>query len=200
MKKIMLSSIVLLFITNLLAQKNTILVYGNIGYENKKEDFSDTKANFSFAPGIGYQFHKNWTTGIRFQVASSKQTRISPSGENSFKYSEFGLGPFLRYTKTLSNIFSIFGQVEGGFGAAKDRYNGTITNEYRGFQSNLFPAIVINVYKGLALNFDIGGVSYNWSKYKDGYALQRTVALNFGKTVNIGISKNINLRKETKPF
>jgi hypothetical protein len=200
MKKIILSSIVLLFITNLLAQKNTLLVYGNIGYENKKEGFSDTKANFSFAPGIGYQFHKKWTTGIRFQLASSKQIRTNPGEENSFTYREFGLGPFLRYTKILNNTFSIFGQIEGGFGAAKDKYNGTITDEYRGFQSNIFPAIAINVHKGLALNFDIGGIAYNWSKYKDGYALQKTVALNFGKTVNIGISKNFNFKKETKPF
>jgi hypothetical protein len=200
MKKIILSSIVVFIMTDLMAQKNTFLVYGNIGYENKKEGFSNIKSNFTFAPGIGYQFHRNWTTGIRFQNTSSKDVRTFPSGENVIKYSEFGLGPFLRYTKTLNNTFSIFGQIEGGYGAAKDRYNGTTTDEYRGFQSSLFPAIAIHVHKGLALNVDIGGVSYNWSKYKDGYALQRTVAFNFGKTVNIGVSKNFNLKKVTKPF
>jgi hypothetical protein len=200
MKKIIIISIFILSIGESMAQKNSLLVYGNIGFENKKEGFSNIKSNFTFAPGIGYQFHRNWTTGLRFQSASSKEVRTYPGGENVFQFTEFGLGPFLRYTKTFTNMFSIYGQIEGGFGAAKDKTNGTITNEYRGFQSNLFPAIAINLHKGLALNFDIGGISYNWSKYKDGYALQRTVAFNFGKTVNIGISKNFNLKKETKPF
>lgn len=195
MKKIIILSILILCINKLIAQKNTLLLYGNIGFENKKEGFSNIKSNFTFAPGIGYQFHRNWTIGLRFQAASSKEVRTYPGGENVIKYNEFGLGPFLRYTKTLNNTFSIFGQIEGGFGAAKDRYNGTTTDEYRGFQSNLFPAIAIHVHKGLALNVDIGGIAYNWSKYKDGYALQRTVAFNFGKTINIGVSKNFNLKK-----
>ncbi len=58
-----------------------------------------------------------------------------------------------------------------------------------GMYAKLFPAVFINVKDGFGLNFDFGGLSYGSLKPKDGDS-RNNFGLNFGKTINIGISKN----------
>lgn len=201
MKKTLLIAALCMPGSLLFAQKNTLLVFGNVGYHNTTHQGTDNKeSSFNFNPGVGYQFSDHWTAGIRADINSAKSDNFINTGIGvtpiKYKYSETGVGPFVRYSKSLSDIFSVYGQVEAGFGSGKDKYNGVTATKYTGFRSNLFPAIGINLHKGFALNADFGGLSYNTSKVKGTSGSTNTFDFTFGSTIKIGVSKNFSFKKK----
>lgn len=173
------------------AQKGTILVGGNIAYTSEKIDreIESVKNNtFEFSPKVGYQFHDNWTAGVEFSVQSSK-TEI---GEAEGKANNFKTGAFVRYTLPLSETFSFFADLGAGFQNQKSKNyeNGLLVsdNKVDGFYAGLTPALFINMKKGFGLNFSIGGLGYETLNYDA--ADYNKFSFNFGKTFNIGVSKN----------
>ncbi|QLC66338.1 porin family protein [Flavobacterium sp. LPB0248] len=175
------------------AQKGTILVGGNIGYSSEKTDreIASAKNNvFQFSPKIGYQFHDNWTAGVEFSVVSSKSTL----GEGEGKANNFKTGAFVRYTMPLNETFSVFADLGAGFQNQKFKNyeNGSLVsdNKANGFYTGITPALFINMKKGFGLNFSIGGLGYETLNYDNDNVDYSKFFVNFGKTVNIGISKN----------
>jgi hypothetical protein len=174
------------------AQKGTILVGGNIGYSSQTADNDLVKRKsdlFSFSPKIGYQFNDNWTIGGEFAVSSSKET----NGESVGKYKEFKYGAFVRYSVPLSPTFSVFADLGAGFQNQQTKtYDGAIAKKYKadGIYVGITPALFINMKKGFGLNFSIGGLGYETFDYEINGTDVRKFYFNFGKTVNIGISKN----------
>lgn len=179
------------------AQKGSILVGGNIEYTSTNSDsrFGDTKENtFGFSPRVGYQFNDNWTVGGEFSVASSKVE----SGSEENKINAFRLGAFLRYSVPLSSTFSVFADLGAGFQNYKNKTyttmgNNTITSSKAkadGMYVGITPALFINMKKGFGLNFSIGGLGYQTLSFDNNGPDVNEFYFNFGKTVNIGISKN----------
>jgi hypothetical protein len=177
------------------AQKGTILVGGNISYSSEKieREVSPTKTDaFAFSPKVGYQFHENWTAGAEFSLTSSKTTNEGSYG----KYNAYKVGAFVRYTVPLNETFSVFADLGIGYQNQKDKSyeNGTLisTNEGNGIYTGITPALFINMKKGFGLNFSIGGLGYETLNYDiSGSDVDYSkFFVNFGKTVNIGISKN----------
>jgi hypothetical protein len=175
------------------AQKGTILVGGNIGYTSDTYDYQSNKVkatSFDFSPKAGYQFDDNWTVGAEFKVSSSKQEGdLNKTKSNSFK-----AGAFVRYTVPLSETFSVFGDLGAGF---QNRRNKSYENDRLisdakadGMYVGLTPALFINMKKGFGLNFSIGGLGYETLSYDNNGVDVKSFYFNFGKTVNIGISKN----------
>lgn len=195
MKRLFISALALGMTSFAFAQKNTVLVGGNVGFESTKNNASDSKTNsFNVNPFVGYQFTDNWTAGVVGIAEFSKQ---EPFGSfDNRQVSKFGGGPFIRYTKELSNIFSVFGQLQGTFAGGNVKTENTvggstISTETKTSYLNarLFPAVFVNVSKGFGLNLDFGGVYFDQTKPKNVDATN-TIGFNFGRTVNIGISKN----------
>ncbi|MOA63696.1 hypothetical protein D3C78_1895110 [compost metagenome] len=58
--------------------------------------------------------------------------------------------------------------------------------------ASLTPALFINMKRGFGLNFSIGGINYDNLDGKND-PKQDHFGFNFGKTLNIGISKNFGL-------
>lgn len=188
------------------AQKGTILVGGNVGFTSEKQDFggaTENKVNnFEFSPKVGYQFTDNWTAGIEAGIGSSKteNTDVNEFGvittENKNK--AFSAGAFVRYTRPLSETFSVFADLGAGFQGIKQTgfaTDGTITvtnpeRKASGFYVGVTPAIFINVKKGFGLNFNIGGLGYQTMNYDNNGGDNSAFYFNFGQTLNIGISKN----------
>jgi hypothetical protein len=178
------------------AQKGSILVGGNIEYTSKTTDFQvgEAKANkFSFSPKVGYQFNDNWTVGGEFTVASSKKD----NGLVENKTNGFRLGAFVRYSVPLSATFSVFADMGAGFQNLKDKTYTTVGNttttakmKADGMYVGITPALFINMKKGFGLNFSIGGLGYETLSYDNNGPDVNDFYFNFGKTVNIGISKN----------
>lgn len=184
MKKVLFFALAFVSISQAVkAQTGSILVGGSIDFSSTKGPTSLTTikhTNFDFNPTVGYQFSDNWTAGVVGDIGSSKYTTSS----STIKGNSFGVGPFVRYAKSLSNIFAIYGQVQGVFGADK---MGDIKSTTANISA--FPAVFINVKDGFGLNFTVGGISYGSSKPSGGSATN-TFGLTFGKTVGIGLSKN----------
>ncbi|MHC0443897.1 outer membrane beta-barrel protein [Flavobacterium sp. 3-218] len=177
------------------AQKGTVLVGGDISYNSNKIDREDAPAKtdaFAFSPKVGYQFHENWTAGVEFALVSSKSTL----GEGEGKSNEYKIGAFVRYTYPLSETFSVFADLGAGFKSQKDKgYDDGLLqyeNKGNGFYTGLTPALFINMKKGFGLNFSIGGLGYETLSYdNDGNDVDSSqFYFNFGKTINIGVSKN----------
>lgn len=200
MKKLILALLAVSTITAANAQKNSILVYGSAGANFDNDNMSQSNApsitkpwtdvdvnnkSYFFAPGIGYQFNRNMTIGIQGAYSSAKtewlqnQTHLNwPTAKTAIETDEWTVGAFYRYTKYLSTLFSVYGQVNAGYVQGDVELSETVPNifgantlqtnastEYNGFQGEIFPAFAINVHKGWALNFGFGGIRYRSLSY-----------------------------------
>lgn len=219
MKKILLLTASVIISTMGFAQKGTVLVGGNV--EFKKTDnllilaltseTNGTSRSSELAPHIGYQFSEKLTAGATISVISSKYENVRDvyypgvgymNFETTSKGKDWVMGPFLRYTEKLSDIFSVFGQLEGLYMSGKRDW-GTKTSSpesptqlvreetsFNGVRLRLFPAVFVNVKKNFGLNLSIGGIEYQKYGQKDSDKKPSSFGLSFGKTASIGISKN----------
>ena len=199
MKKLLMSASLLAITTIAVnAQTGSILVGGNVDISSSKvsstpDDYHQN--SISFNPTIGYQFTNNLTAGVTGILTSNKNSQ----GNIAVKNSGFNAGPFIRYSTPLSNVFSVYGQLQATFGSGKttNTNNSTTTTSNKVTTSNigLFPAVFINLKNNFGLNFNIGGISYGSSK-PSGQNSFNTFNLNFGRTGSIGISKNFGRGKK----
>lgn len=179
------------------AQKGTVLVLGNVGYSSQKSDvslgISPTQKSFNFSPKVGYQYNDNWTVGVESYISNSKQTYTS--GE--YKSNNFSVGGFVRYTKPLGELFSVYADLGTGYhNAEQTQYYGGLdpflsTTKANGFYVGLTPALLLNISKGFGLNFNIGGLGYNNlnNSTNNGNDTQN-FNFSFGQSFSVGISKN----------
>jgi hypothetical protein len=193
MKKIVLVA-TLAFFGMANAQKSTLLVGGNIGLSSEKTEFaggSEMKSNnFEFSPTVGYQFTDNWTAGLNATIGNGK---TETPGTTEVKTNEFKIGPFLRYAQPLGGVFSVYGDFGLGYQKLKSESGSVTTSDSNGMYVGFTPALFINFKNSFGLNFSIGGIGYSTLKDSDADVKQNSFDFNFGKTVNIGISKNFNL-------
>ena len=179
------------------AQEGTILVGGNVGLSSDK--IGDNKeSSFEFSPTVGYQFNENMTIGIQTSILNSKEDVSTVVGNgivlSEQKINTLKVGAFYRYTKPLSELFSVFADVSAGYQAAKAEYainNISYEEKSNGFYAGITPALFINMKNSFGLNFSIGGIQYSSLKSDTTPSVKSSsFDFNFGKTVNIGISKN----------
>ncbi len=176
MKKLLVAVVIL--VTSIVsAQKNSILLGGNVGFSSEK--IGDSKLeNFEFSPKVGYQFSDKWTAGVEGSIMNVKTTVMD-------KTEKYKIGGFVRYSTPLSEIFSFY--TDFGVG-----YQNTSLNKAKGMYASLTPALFINMKNGFGLNFSIGGINYDNLDGKNDPRQER-FGFNFGKTVNIGVSKNFGI-------
>jgi len=176
MKKLLL--VIALFIATITnAQKGSILLGGNVGFASEK--IGDSKStSFEFSPKVGYQFADNWTAGIEGTIGT-----LNVKGFE--KTENYKIGGFVRYSTPLSETFSFYTDLGAG-------YQNTSLNNAKGIYASLDPGLFINMKRGFGLNFSIGGVKYDNLDGKNDPRQER-FGFNFGKTFNIGISKNFGL-------
>lgn len=137
------------------AQKGTILVSGNMGYNSQiSGDLASSPRikNFNFSPKVGYQYNDNWTVGVESSINSYKYVNSQELNNNGFL-----LGGFLRYSKPLSEILSAY--ADFGIGYQYIKYwdvtgnNSTMsTTKENGFYTGVTPAIYLNLKKNFGLN------------------------------------------------
>ena len=176
MKKLLL--VVALFVATISnAQKGSLLLGGNVGFDSEKIGESKS-TNFEFNPKVGYQFTDKWTLGVEGSIAS-----VHPAGFD--KYENYKIGAFTRYSVPLSETFAVYGDLGAGYQSAS-------INGAKGMYAKLTPALFINMKNGFGLNFSIGGINYDNIDGKNDPRQER-LGFDFGKTLNIGISKNFGL-------
>lgn len=184
------------------AQKGTVLVAGHVGFSSEKSEptgSEETTNSFEFAPKVGYQFHDNWTVGIEAGIGTAKSEESNAVETEENKVNAFSAGAFVRYTRPLTDIFSVFADLGVGFQNEKYTTSSSATvgdvvtstsstSKANGMYIGITPAVLVNVKNGFALNFSFGGLGYETMNTDD--VDNSAFAFNFGQTVNIGISKN----------
>ncbi|WP_417429790.1 porin family protein [Halpernia sp.] len=206
MKKLLLVGAIALF-SAVSAQKNSLLIGGNIGYNTSKTtvgsnpSINATSDQFSFNPLIGYQFADHLTAGVKFGVSTSKDTfNYTNNLSGTQKTNSFTYGVFGRYTIPLSDLFAVYGDLyvfgmngkitTPSFNGTGITYSDTKTN---GYGISLVPNIFINLKNSFKLNFNIGGLNYTHNEIKGVDNKTNQFGFQFGKGAVVGISKNFKL-------
>jgi hypothetical protein len=129
---------------------------------------------------------------INYEYSNFPEIIVSP-----VTISKIGYGTFVRYTHKLNSTFFITGQFE--FETYNQLYRveqSNIETKQKPLRIELMPQIGINIYKNFCLNFDMGGFLYSKSNGVNGNVEYNGYEFNFGKVINIGISKNIFVTKK----
>lgn len=179
------------------AQAGSWLLFGQAGvsansYDGAAGPGSPANAtNWYATPGLGYQFDNHWTLGL-FGEYGYTGTKATGTGQPRLGSNGWQAGVFVRYTENLNKIFSVFGQFNGGFTHGNMTTDGKVNtnSRYNGFDLNFTPFIAVNVHKGLALNFAIGGIGYMNKAYENVNNSNGSFNLSFGQQFSWGISKN----------
>jgi hypothetical protein len=128
------------------AQKNSILVSGNFGFNSATNAADVSTTTINFAPRLGYEFKENMTIGLNFGYASSKTGDAAATSAINF-------GPFFRYNMPLGDIFSIYTDVYANYSSlSNDR--GT------GFNFGVTPGVMAKLGKGWATTFNFANLGY----------------------------------------
>lgn len=198
MKKILVLALVILSVGSIAtAQTGSVLLYGRAGVSSTKNNATDVKTSqIIFNPGIGYQFNANWAVGAEVGVESAKSESTTGAVTTTIKEPAFAVGPFLRYTKSLSSLFNVYGQLNLNYLSGKttteiNTPSSSNTSRWNGFGAKFTPALSINVNNGCALTFDVGGIEYRTRKgTASGSKSYNEFDLNFGRAISIGLLKN----------
>lgn len=203
MKKLVLLAAVVFGLTTMNAQKNSILLGGNVGYshtENKTGGSKDKVDSYDWSPYLGYQFSDHFTIAaqVSFQKSDLDKNQLTDLSLTSGDLKTTKIGGFIRYTQPLSETFAIYGDLGAGWQETKTKgkyENPSVNYEQKadGFYIGFKPALFINFKNNFGLNFSIGGIEYNHLKEKKSDSKSNGVDVTFGNAFNIGISKNFAL-------
>lgn len=176
------------------AQKGSILVSGSVNYTSTSSgntQSTDYKF-FSFSPRVGYQFADSWTVGIESSLSQTKYTVDNTNYEN--KVNNYSVGSFLRYSKSLTDVFSLFADLGLGIQNRKESLSTESVSfpdvKANGFYANIQPLLHLKVKNNFGLNFGLGGISYNSLDYKESGEKVNNFNINFGQAFTVGIQKN----------
>jgi hypothetical protein len=145
------------------AQQKSILAYGGIDGGN---------GEYNLDLGIGYQFDQSLTAGINIMNQSDGYAGTSAPVK-------FMAGPFLRYTKPMTQLISLYGQADLSFGSG---------NSVSATSLNFTPGAQINIKNGLALTMNLGNIS--WYRTSSGSVSASNNYFNLGRGFMFGIQKN----------
>ena len=162
------------------AQPNTLLVYGN-GLINSQRLPTGNTYSYAFAPGVGYQWDKNWTAGLNLDFTQSNVN--TPITSTAF-------GPFVRYTIPLAGPFVFYGQLNTNY--IHSNLDGV---RYQGVQAMLFPAIGVDLKNSFALNFAVGSISFSSQGAIGGPGTLSNFNFGIASGAGFGLSKNFGLRR-----
>ena len=204
MKKLLLALLAVGGFASANAQKNTVLLYGNAGYASSTVDYgfaSYRSQSWGVNPGIGYQFSNHMTIGLQGGY-NNMRTPAGDATNSTTLNKDWSVGGFWRYTHYVGNIFFIYNQMQLSYVAGSVETEG-INNRtnYSGVTGSWFPAIGAFVHKGLALNFNMGGVGFasvngDASSINNPAVSRNDFAITMGRQINMGVSLNIGCKSK----
>lgn len=205
MKKIILSLAAVASLSAANAQKlGDVFVNGSIGYHYSSEEVNagttsvngPVSHNFQLMPSIGYQFNNNWGAGLAFQYGYNRATANQSGVDVKTTTNIFGVGPFLRYTKHLSPMFFVNGQLNAMYVTGKSTSEAagvtSTSGRQNGVDVNVMPSIGINVTRRLALTGAFGRLGYATVKNEDpsnsnNYLRTNAFDATFGREFMLGL-------------
>ena len=178
------------------AQPHSILLYGNVGFSTHTDEMKNNNMNWQVNPGIGYQFHQNWTVGLDLMWGQSSSKADGDTARLTDNMYHFGA--FLRYQHPImnSNMFFWIGQLNVGYQGQYTTLGSLPSyNKANGIYANVIPMLGMNLGSGFALNFQLGGIGISTMKQSDVPAgvtanTATNFDLTFGQYFMFGLTKN----------
>jgi len=179
-------------------EPRSILLYGDLGLHTTTQPTpgspltTQKTTGWNVTPGVGYQFNHNWTVGGNIgwrQDAVKSATGVKTNVNN------YTGGAFARYSQYIrrSEIFFWFAQYNFSYQGGYTTVAGNpAVDKHNGISTSLIPALGINVGRGLALNFGIGGIVYSTDKMDGATYSTNKFDIAFGQEFTMGLSKNFN--------
>ncbi len=195
MKKLILALLAAGTVVTANAQEpRSILLYGDVGLHQQRLPSLQKNTTWNATPGVGYQFNHNWTVGVNI---SWGQDATKTSAGDKTTMNMYGAGAFARYSQYIrrSEIFFWFAQYEFSYVGGYTTMGGNpATDKYNGVYTRLYPAIGVNVGRGIAMNFSVGGLDYTTTKGDGATYSNNNLNFTFGRFdhFNFGLSKNFN--------
>jgi outer membrane protein assembly factor BamA len=193
MKKLILALLAMGTLATANAQEpHSILLYGDATLATNRDATLNKHTDWDAHIGMGYQFNHNWTLGL--SVMWGQNAIKDPTGSSNTD-NLYMVGPFARYSHYIrkSETFFWYSQLDFDYAGGYHTNDGNpATAKHTGVYVGLFPALGINVGRGLCLNFNIGGINYATDKLTTATNSDNSFNFNFGRQANIGISKNFN--------
>jgi hypothetical protein len=194
MKKLILAFLTVGAIATANAQEpKSLLLYGDLGYNTVSDSLLNKHYIWDVTIGLGYQFSPHWTVGGNISWAQNiykDGATFVETVDNTYK-----IGPFARYSHYLCNSEIFFWYAHWDFlyqGGYTTSGGDAATNKHTGIYTGIYPALGINVCRGLCLNFSIGGIGYSTDKFSNANYSSDGFNFTFGHQMNVGISKNFN--------
>ncbi len=193
MKKLILALLAAGTIATANAQEpHSILLYGDVSLSTVRNSSQIKTTTWDASPGVGYQFNHNWTLGLSIMWGQDA-TKDSSGHKNTFN--KYRVGPFARYSHYIgkSETFFWYSQLDFDYQGGYHTAEGNPADfKHNGVYVGIYPALGINVGRGLCLNFAVGGLNYETDKYDGATYSTNTFNFSFGQQMNVGISKNFN--------
>ncbi len=143
-------------------------------YKNSSTNTPPTKntsSGFSINPQIGFLLNDKFCIGISVPFSNSYATYnngFSPALKTNF--TSYGLAPYARYYKGLSDKFYFFANASIGFGLTNASSKNTAGLAYKGsgyyYSSGLNFGLLYFISPKVALETTLAGVNYYHSGYK----------------------------------
>ena len=216
MKKLLLIVVAVCSIISASAQKGTLSIYGNVGAGNENNAIDDNAISFNsnyetfrFNPGIGYQLSEKLIVGLRGGIGVTNRYDTPHWGDEK-NVGQLNGGIFCHYLKPLGSIFFIYLHADVSYVYSEvyeDPYNAEVrTIRSKDINVRIYPAIGANIYRGWAIHLNAGGITYAtnissaYSRHNDPipfYPQFGNVFTNLGERIQIGVSKNIRVHRNT---
>ena len=193
MKKLILALLAMGMIATASAQEpKSILLYGDATLKTDRTPSLLKLTNWDANIGIGYQFNHNWTLGLNIMWG---QNATKDSAGHNNTDNNYRVGPFARYSHYIrkSETFFWYSQLDFDYAGGYHTNDGNpATRKHTGVYVGLYPALGINVGRGLCLNFSVGGLNYSTDKVQSATYSDNQFNFTFGTQAHVGLSKNFN--------
>ncbi len=161
--------------------KGDTFITGAIGYTSAKQNNFEESA-FTVAPSVGYFVSPNIAVGARVGYTNGKAEDTFASVTVNEEVETANAGLFGRYYTTPASRFSLFGELNVNYSAAKYTENNGVTSmaaKYNGFNFGIAPGVNYFINKNFALEAAVGVLSYSTMK-EDVAGAEAVDTFNFG--------------------
>jgi len=183
MKKLLLFVALAVFAITSKAQTSvgTVVIGGGFDFWSQSpENSNNTKTSyFSFKPSVGYFVADRFVIGLDLSIATEKQ---SASGATTYRYNSFGIGPYARYYKFLSDNEKVafFGEADLAFSFTKETQNNLPSKNGNAFGVGVFPGFSYFFSKHWSGEISFTGLRFTASDPNNDVNNDKTTTFEFG--------------------
>ncbi|MCU4156388.1 porin family protein [Carboxylicivirga sp. A043] len=195
MKKILLVLAICCTTLSYAQEKGQWIIGGNAGYnsdKNENENESSTTKTFTLSPSIGYMLNSKIAIGLGFNYSTADEEleNIYYGYSMNYKTTSFGINPYVRIHKNITERFLLFVQPGIFYSTNKIEYDDSEDDvKLKGFGLDCSLGFLYFISDKLSLELNVLSVDYSSLEETDGEYKNESFGINYNLT-----SPNMGLR------